>query len=257
MKTSLRLFALLPILLGGLLAFKALQVVGLIADTSPEAVAEEVDPELQELAKKQGFKKPDKKAEGEEDTDQKGKSATADDIPDLKPTEKAKEEPQEIERAACDASAAIAEASGLSQSEVRVLQSLSGRRAELEQREEELDTREKLLAAAEGKIDDRVRELEALQSEIEIMLNLADEKKQEQIDRLVGIYEKMKPKDSARIFEKLEENLAVQVVAGMKPQAVAAMLANMNPEEARRLTTLLASKPPSISRDELQTRLGS
>lgn len=227
MRNPVRLFTILPILLGGLIAFKVLDMAGVVS----------------------GLALPAEAAEPEKNTS----DAAPADAPELSAPD---DDKVEIERTACDASAAIAAASGLSQAEVRVLQSLSGRRAEIEQMEQELDTREKLLAAAEGKIDNRVAELEAMRKEIEIMLNLSDEKKHEQILKLVGIYEKMKPKDSARIFEELDEDLAVRVAAGMKAQAVAAMLASMTPEQARRLTTLLASQTPMISPKELQDRLG-
>ncbi len=207
-RLTVRLFAVLPIVLGGVLAFKVLDMAGVIGDVTPRAFAQEAAP------------------------------AAAAAKPAPKPTAKS------VAKNTCDASAAIAQAAGLSQSEVRVLQNLSARRAELEQREVELDTREKLLAAAEGKMDSRVAELKTLKTQIEGMLGQVDDKRKAQIDGLVRIYQKMKPADAARIFEKMDEDLVVEVAGGMKDQAAASILAAMSPDQARRLTQRLATRVP-------------
>jgi flagellar motility protein MotE (MotC chaperone) len=214
-RAAVRLFTVLPVVLGGLLAFKILDVAGVISDMVPDARAEDAAP---------AAKKP---------------------MPVLTTAPKPTAAAAGPARSACDASAAIAQAAGLSQAEVRVLQNLSARRSELEQREVELDTREKLLDAAEGKLDARVAELKTLKSQIDGLLGQVDGKRKAEIDSLVRIYQKMKPKDAARILETLDEDLAVQVTAGMKDQAAALILAAMSPERARRLTTRLATRTPA------------
>ena len=52
----------------------------------------------------------------------------------------------------------------------------------------------------------------------------------------------MKPKDAAVIFNALDERILVPLAAGMRTQALSGVLAEMEPDNARRLTTLLAER---------------
>jgi flagellar motility protein MotE (MotC chaperone) len=130
----------------------------------------------------------------------------------------------------------------LTDSEIELLQALSERRAELERREAELETREALLSAAETRIDQKIAELEQLQSVIEGLLVQHDEQEQAQLDSLVKIYESMKPKDAARIFEELEMPVLLDVVGNMKERKTAPILAEMIPEKAKAVTLELAQR---------------
>ena len=59
---------------------------------------------------------------------------------------------------------------------------------------------------------------------------------------LVKVYENMKPKDAARIFEKLDMPVLLQVVERMKEQKLAAVLAEMDPGKAKSVTIELATQ---------------
>ena len=124
--------------------------------------------------------------------------------------------------------------------ERRLLEQLASRREALDQRERDLETREALLTAAEARLNDRFATLE---SETQTLKRLRDEKQQaEQAEfaALSDAYERMKPREAARIFEVLDEDILVPVAAGMRTQAIAGVLAEMQPEKARKLTRLLA-----------------
>jgi len=126
--------------------------------------------------------------------------------------------------------------------ELVLLQSLSQRREELEQRAREIDEREVLLKAAEQRIDQRIGELERLQASIEGLLVEHDEQTEKQMQSLVKIYESMKPKDAARIFEELDMEVLLEVVERMKERKAAPILAKMNPERAKTVTLELAQR---------------
>jgi flagellar motility protein MotE (MotC chaperone) len=126
--------------------------------------------------------------------------------------------------------------------EIVLLQSLSQRREELEQRAREIDEREVLLKAAEQRIDQRIGELERLQGAIEALLVKHDEQGEAQLQSLVKIYESMKPKDAARIFEELDMEVLLEVVERMKERKTAPILAQMNPERAKTVTLELAQR---------------
>jgi flagellar motility protein MotE (MotC chaperone) len=126
--------------------------------------------------------------------------------------------------------------------EIVLLQSLSQRREELDQRAREIDEREVLLKAAEQRIDQKIAELERLQAMIEGLLVKHDEQSDTQLQSLVKIYESMKPKDAARIFEELDMEVLLEVVERMKERKTAPILAEMNPERAKSLTLELAQR---------------
>jgi flagellar motility protein MotE (MotC chaperone) len=145
--------------------------------------------------------------------------------------------------AACAPTAAqLARDAGLSPAELQVLQSLGARRGQLDAREQELDTQLQLLAAAEAKLDAKLRSLSGLKGEIQTLIGLADQKEKSEIARLVTVYAKMKPKDAAAIMTQLDDGVRVPVAAQMKEAALAAILAQMPPMEAKKVTELLARR---------------
>ncbi len=130
----------------------------------------------------------------------------------------------------------------MTDAEIELLQALSQRREELEQRAREIDEREVLLKAAEQRIDQKITELERLQASIEDLLVKHDEQDEAQMQSLVKIYESMKPKDAARIFEELDMEVLLEVVERMKERKTAPILAQMNPERAKAVTLELAQR---------------
>lgn len=128
-----------------------------------------------------------------------------------------------------------------SETERRILEQLAGRRAALEAREEAIDTREKLLEVAERRLDQRFTELAAEEASMAALTAERDRQKTAEFEALSSAYERMKPKDAARIFEVLEDDILVPVAAGMRTQALSGVLAEMNPEKAKALTRLLAA----------------
>jgi len=59
---------------------------------------------------------------------------------------------------------------------------------------------------------------------------------------IVTMYETMKPKDAAKIFDRLDIKVLIEVASQMKPQVMAAIMAQMTPENAERLTVELATR---------------
>jgi len=129
---------------------------------------------------------------------------------------------------------------GKTKSEMAVLQGLANRRKELDARAREFVLRENLLKAAEKRVEARITELKAIESRIEGELMQRDDFRNEQYDRLVKMYSGMKPKDAARIFNRLEINVLTGLVAKMKPRIMSAILAAMAPAAAERLTLEIA-----------------
>jgi flagellar motility protein MotE (MotC chaperone) len=136
---------------------------------------------------------------------------------------------------------------------MELFQDLAERRKEIEAREQEMSTREALLKAAEREIDQKYQELSQLRGEIEKLLEKQSEEEQARMQSLVKIYEGMKAKEAARIFDTLDLDILVSVMSKMSERKLSPVLAAMNPERARTVTILLAQEKqlPSLPGQEL------
>ncbi|HLG88329.1 MAG TPA: hypothetical protein VKZ79_14165 [Alphaproteobacteria bacterium] len=124
--------------------------------------------------------------------------------------------------------------------EMDLLQNLQKRREELDQRDAAIQQREATLKVAEGRVDQKLAELTELKAGIEKLLELQKQKQNDEVTSLVKIYSAMKPSDAARIFNTLEMPVLLSVVSHMKEQKSASIIAAMQPDRARELTSRLA-----------------
>ena len=146
-------------------------------------------------------------------------------------------------KAVCAPTAAeLAKEAGLSPAELQVLQNLGQRRGQLDQREQDLSVQVALLAAAEAKLDAKTKVLQGLKTDIQNLLNQADGKEQEETARLVKVFEGMKPKDAAARMAILEDSVRLPIAAKMKDKALAQVVGNMPPADAKKLTEGLAKR---------------
>jgi len=136
----------------------------------------------------------------------------------------------------------LAQQAGISPAELRVIQSLSQRRTELDARDQDLAAMLPLMAAAEQKLDAKVAALEAVKAEVAAMLGQVGEREQAEIDRLVAVYSAMRPREAARVFATLDDDVRLPVAAAMRPRSLAAVMAQMDPAAARVLTEKLARR---------------
>ncbi|MDR3507867.1 MAG: MotE family protein [Caulobacteraceae bacterium] len=145
--------------------------------------------------------------------------------------------------AACAPTAAeLAKEAGLSPAELQVLQSLGDRRGELDHRETDLDTQVQLIAAAQAKLDARIQQMNGLKADIQGLLGQADQQAQAETDRLVRVYEAMKPKDAAARITLMDDSVRLPMASKMKERALSAILAQMPAEDAKALTEKLANR---------------
>ena len=129
-----------------------------------------------------------------------------------------------------------------SPAERALLGRLQDRRETLDNRNKELDMRESLIKAAEKRLEAKVGELKEIETRIKTATDVRDKEEKERLKSLVAMYENMKPKDAARIFDRLELKVLVDLSTAMKPITMSAVLAQMSPEAAERLTVELASR---------------
>lgn len=130
----------------------------------------------------------------------------------------------------------------ITDAELQVLQNLSERRRQIEKRERDFDMRVGLLKATEQRIDKKIAELQGIQNTVEGLLKQHDKQRDKQMKSVVKIYEKMKPKDAARIFEQLDMAILLDVVERMREAKTAPIMANMSAGKAKAVTAAMARR---------------
>jgi flagellar motility protein MotE (MotC chaperone) len=129
-----------------------------------------------------------------------------------------------------------------SPAERALLERLGERREEIQQKGQELELRERLLENAERRIEARLNELRGAEDKASEAQGKRGDTEAAAIRNLVTMYEAMKPKEAARVFDRLPIDVLVPVVMQMNPRKMAEVLAVMSPEAAEKLTVALATR---------------
>ena len=139
----------------------------------------------------------------------------------------------------------IPEQPQVSASERAILERLQARRQELEARAREIDIRENLLKSAEKRIESRVEELKATEARVTTATGQKGDADAARFKSIVTMYEGMKPKDAAKVFDRLEMTVLIELASGIAPRKMSDILGLMSPESAERLTVELARRAGS------------
>ncbi len=123
-----------------------------------------------------------------------------------------------------------------------ILERLQQRREELDKRARELDIRESLIKAAEKRMEGELAELKQTEQRIVEETKQKNDAQAARFKSLVTMYENMKPRDAAKIFDRLETGVLLDVASKIEPRHMADIMAQMSPDSAERLTVELASK---------------
>jgi flagellar motility protein MotE (MotC chaperone) len=129
---------------------------------------------------------------------------------------------------------------GGTMTEQQLLERLAARRTELEQYEQDLVMRASIVTAAEQRIEERTATLAALEAQISTLVDQRQEMESGQFAGIVAMYETMKPKDAANIFNNLDMDVLLRVAKTMSPRKMAPILAEMDAARAQELTVKMA-----------------
>lgn len=124
--------------------------------------------------------------------------------------------------------------------EVSLFQRLEARKKELDQKEKNLEKVEEELQRQRVAVEKKVQELEAIRREIASKLETRVAGDQERVGKLVVTYSKMKPQNAAKIIQDLNDDLAVEVLLGMKPNDSSAIMNLIEPSKAQLLSEKIA-----------------
>jgi flagellar motility protein MotE (MotC chaperone) len=245
---SVRDIRIIPVVLAAIFGFAILKVAGLVIDGG---YVFDYDPQstkqswAQETFNFPGGNKTEAAADITGSVDEKKEEKSREDKPK---EEKLKEEaakpavaPPEVAK---PEGAAVMPAQGapVSPSERAILERLQSRRQELEARAREIDIRESLLKAAEKRIESKVQEMKAVESRIAAVGEQKTEADAAHFKGIITMYENMKPKDAAKVFDRLEMPVLFEIASQIAPRKMSDILGLMSTEAAERLTTEMARR---------------
>ncbi len=242
---SVRDIRIIPVVLVAIFGFAVLKVAGLVIDggyvfdydpqSTKQSWAQETfnfpggnKTEAADITGSVDEKKEEKSKE-EKSREEKPKEEAA--KPAVAPPEMAKPE-----------GAGAAQGQPVSPSERAILERLQSRRQELEARAREIDIRENLLKSAEKRIESKVQEMKAVESRIAAVSEQKTEADAAHFKGIITMYENMKPKDAAKVFDRLEMPVLFEIASQIAPRKMSDILGLMSTDAAERLTTEMARR---------------
>ena len=97
------------------------------------------------------------------------------------------------------------------------------------------------LIALQSDIDERIEKLEALRADVQDWIAKRDKVLGEVKEHIISVYERMHPEAAAERLASVDDQVAIALLAKMKPRVVSAILNEMDAVKASNLTQEMAS----------------
>ena len=123
-----------------------------------------------------------------------------------------------------------------------LIAALKKRQDSLETREAEIASRELALRALEQRLTARLDEVETARKRLADTAVVVNEAAGNDVRHLAGMYQQMKPKQAAQIFNLMDPSFAAGFLSEMQNENAAHVLASMDPEKAYAVSVLLATR---------------
>lgn len=141
-----------------------------------------------------------------------------------------------------EAAAQAPVASSPADAEKGILAALNRKEKELQSREEDLARNEERLNIVKADIEQRIAELKREHDEIAALVKKIDEINDQRNKKIVKIYESMNPEEAASRIEKLDEEMAVMILASMSERKAAKVLSFVDVSKSAKLSRSLRVK---------------
>ncbi len=124
----------------------------------------------------------------------------------------------------------------------QVLQALHEERKILEDQKNDLADREAEVALAREKLEIETAALNELKQSIEGLLGKIEAQQTEDLERLIALYQNMKPAEAAGIMNDLDIEVMIMVLGTMQPRVAAPIMAKMSPVRARAVSKIILER---------------
>ena len=125
---------------------------------------------------------------------------------------------------------------------IALAEALNTRALRIERYMEEIENRKREIAQAEATIRTRLEELKAVRNSIKGQRGNETSAVQSDIDRLVAVYDQMKPKEAAAVLSNLPAEFAAEILMRIQPETGARIIAAVEPARAAMLTTHMGAR---------------
>lgn len=124
----------------------------------------------------------------------------------------------------------------------RMIETIEKKNQELKRREEEMRVKEQHLKALEEQIRKDIEKIEQALARSQEQIGVQDELIRENIAALVKAFSSMKPAAAATLIEALNEDLALQIISGMKSKVAGKVLSRLDIKVAKNISEKLAGQ---------------
>lgn len=132
------------------------------------------------------------------------------------------------------------------QDQAMQLLNLRERELALNEQEASLSTREHELEQARHAMRSQIEALQAAEAALSATMALADSASENDITRLVSIFEAMEPEQAAAVFTEMDTEFAAGFIGRLAPATAAEILAGLDPRHAYGLSAILAGRNASV-----------
>ena len=127
-----------------------------------------------------------------------------------------------------------------------VVKALNERESAIEKKELQLLKKSRALEVIKEKIDKEIAIMKKAESELRMTIALADSAAENDIKKLVAVYENMKPKNAALLFDRMDHNFSAGFLGEMNPASAASIIELMSPETAYAVSAVLAGRNAAV-----------
>ena len=123
-----------------------------------------------------------------------------------------------------------------------LLTELLRREDAVKRKEDTLRDRERAAQIANEAITARLSALEEAEDALRATLAVADKAAETDLARLTDVYQNMKPKDTAVLFETMDPVFAAGFLSRLPPESAAGVMAGLSPESAYTISVVMAGR---------------
>jgi flagellar motility protein MotE (MotC chaperone) len=123
-----------------------------------------------------------------------------------------------------------------------MIEMIEKKNRDLKKREAEITVKEQRLRTLEENILKDLKKIEDAIARSEQQIGIQKNLIKENVAGLVKAYSAMKPLEAAKLLEVINEDLAIQILSGMKSKVAGQVLSKLNVKVAKNISEKLAGK---------------
>jgi len=131
----------------------------------------------------------------------------------------------------------------------RLLKVFQEREERIAQQESLIQNRIQALAVSDAELSKKTAELIRVEDSLRATIALAQTAAEDDLSRLTQVYETMKPKDAAALFEEMDADFAAGFIGRMTPDSAAGVMAGLTPESAYTISVILAGRNAEVPKN--------